>query len=150
MVILLFFTFYILSISFIFNSVFNFILRLVVITNDHLVCTYNDNQVTLVHFTKPKKNIFDKISRLEPKLSVLEICSPSGRRLEKKIQMNQCGDLVLFYFHRFFTFSSLIFTCQFFLQILIWWKTTMNEVYPWSPTIKEHDRANVHLYRLSG
>jgi hypothetical protein len=26
----------------------------------------------------------------------------------------------------------------------------MNEVYPWSPTVKEHDRANVHLYRLTG
>lgn len=26
----------------------------------------------------------------------------------------------------------------------------MNEVYPWSPTVKEHDRANIHLYRLIG
>ena len=80
----------------------NFVLKLlmyvftVVITNDHLVCTYNDNQVTLVHFTKPKKHIFDKITRLEPKLSVLEICSPNGRRLEKKVQINQTGDLVRF------------------------------------------------------
>lgn len=26
----------------------------------------------------------------------------------------------------------------------------MNEVYPWSPAVKEHDRANIHLYRLIG
>lgn len=26
----------------------------------------------------------------------------------------------------------------------------MNEVYPWSPAVKDHDRANVHLYRLTG
>lgn len=26
----------------------------------------------------------------------------------------------------------------------------MNEVYPWSPSVKEHDRANIHLYRLIG
>lgn len=36
------------------------------------------------------------------------------------------------------------------LQILIWWKSTINEVYPWSPAVKEHDRANIHLYRLIG
>lgn len=35
-------------------------------------------------------------------------------------------------------------------QILVWWKSTMNEVYPWSPAVKDHDRANVHLYRLTG
>ncbi|KZC05895.1 WD repeat-containing and planar cell polarity effector protein fritz [Dufourea novaeangliae] len=36
------------------------------------------------------------------------------------------------------------------IDILIWWKSTMNEVYPWSPAVKEHDRANIHLYRLIG
>ncbi|XP_008214857.1 WD repeat-containing and planar cell polarity effector protein fritz isoform X1 [Nasonia vitripennis] len=99
----------------------------VIITKNYLICTYNDTQVTLVSFFKPKRNIFDKISRLDPKLSTFDICGPSGRRLEKKIQHNKTEDL-----------------------ILIWWKSTMNEVYPWSPTVKEHDRANVHLYRLTG
>ncbi|XP_015586643.1 WD repeat-containing and planar cell polarity effector protein fritz isoform X2 [Cephus cinctus] len=99
----------------------------VIITKNHLICTYNDSQVTLVHFTKPKRHIFEKISRLEPKFLTIDLSCHSGRRLDKKIQVNKSSDL-----------------------ILIWWKSTMNEVYPWSPAIKEHDRANVHLYRLTG
>ncbi|XP_051174546.1 WD repeat-containing and planar cell polarity effector protein fritz [Leptopilina boulardi] len=99
----------------------------VVITKNHLVCTYNDSQVTMVHFTKTKRHFFDKISRLEPKINSFELCGPSNRRLDKKIQSNRSGDL-----------------------ILIWWKSAMNEIYPWSPTIKEHDRANVQIHRLNG
>ena len=66
----------------------------VVITKNYLICTYNDTQVTLVNFLKPKKSAFDKISRLDPKLSTFDICGPSGRRLEKKIEHNRTDDLV--------------------------------------------------------
>ncbi|XP_046472035.1 WD repeat-containing and planar cell polarity effector protein fritz isoform X1 [Neodiprion pinetum] len=99
----------------------------VIITKSHLMCTYNDNQVTLVHFTKPKRHMFEKMSRLDPKLVLFDLSGPSGRRLDKKIQFNKTGDL-----------------------IVVWWKSTVNEVFPWSPVVKEHDRANVHLYRLIG
>ncbi|XP_033333987.1 WD repeat-containing and planar cell polarity effector protein fritz isoform X2 [Megalopta genalis] len=99
----------------------------VLITKSYVLCTYNDNQVSLVHFTRSKKHVFDKISKLEPKLSTIDLFGPNGRRLDKKVQTNKCNDL-----------------------ILIWWKSTMNEVYPWSPAVKEHDRANIHLYRLVG
>ncbi|XP_048505297.1 WD repeat-containing and planar cell polarity effector protein fritz isoform X2 [Athalia rosae] len=99
----------------------------VIITKSHFLCTYNDNQVTLVYFTKPKRHVFEKISRLDPKLLLFELTGPNGRRLDKKIHFNKTADL-----------------------ILIWWKSTMNEVFPWSPVVKEHDRANVHLYRLIG
>ncbi|OAD59680.1 WD repeat-containing and planar cell polarity effector protein fritz [Eufriesea mexicana] len=99
----------------------------VIITKNYILCTYNDNQVTVVHFTRSKRHVFDKINKLEPKLSTIDLFGPNGRRLDKKVQTNKCGDL-----------------------ILIWWKSTMNEVYPWSPAVKEHDRANIHLYRLLG
>lgn len=99
----------------------------VVITKNHLVIAYNDSQVTLVNFTKSQRNFLDKISRVEPKINSFELCGPTSRRLDKKIQTNRSGDL-----------------------ILIWWKSAMNEIYPWSPTIKEHDRANVQIYRLNG
>nr|XP_034181788.1 WD repeat-containing and planar cell polarity effector protein fritz isoform X2 [Osmia lignaria] len=99
----------------------------VIITKNYIFCTYNDNQVTHIHFTRSKRHIFDKINKLEPKLSTIDLFGPNGRRLDKKIQTNKCGDL-----------------------ILIWWKSTINEVYPWSPAVKEHDRANIHLYHLIG
>lgn len=66
----------------------------VIITKSHLLCTYNDNQVTLVHFTKPKRHVFEKMSRLDPKLLLFDLTGPNGRRLDKKIQFNKTGDLV--------------------------------------------------------
>ncbi|KAL0112775.1 hypothetical protein PUN28_012206 [Cardiocondyla obscurior] len=99
----------------------------VIITKSHLVCTYNDNMVTLVYFTKSKTHIFDKISKLEPKLITTDLFISNGRRLDKKIQVNKSADL-----------------------ILIWRKSTMNEVYPWSPAVKQYHRANMHLFRLTG
>ncbi|XP_011310420.1 WD repeat-containing and planar cell polarity effector protein fritz isoform X2 [Fopius arisanus] len=98
-----------------------------IITRENLVCAQNDSQITILHFTKSKRLGFEKIGKLEPKLITVDLSGPSGRRIEKKICVNRTGDLVL-----------------------IWWKSTSNDVYPWSPAMKEHDRANVHLYRLRG
>jgi hypothetical protein len=60
------------------------------------MCSYNDNQITLIYFTKPviKYNMPEKLSRLEPKLQVLELAGPSGRRLERKLSCNVAGDMV--------------------------------------------------------
>ncbi|KAL6439873.1 hypothetical protein ACFW04_004118 [Cataglyphis niger] len=99
----------------------------VIITKNHLVCIYNDNLVTLVYFTKAKTHVFDKINKLEPKLITTDLFVPNGRRLDKKIQVNKSADL-----------------------ILIWRKSTMNEVFPWSPAMKQYHRANMHLFRLTG
>ncbi|XP_032668445.1 WD repeat-containing and planar cell polarity effector protein fritz [Odontomachus brunneus] len=99
----------------------------VIITKSHIVCTYNDNEVTVVYLTKPKSHVFDSISKLEPKLITTDVFVPNGRKLDKKVQVNKSEDL-----------------------ILIWWKSTMNEVYPWSPAMREYHRANMHLFRLTG
>jgi hypothetical protein len=69
----------------------------VIITKSHLICTYNDNLVTLVYFTKAKMHIFDKINKLEPKLITTDLFVPNGRRLDKKIQVNKSTDLVIAY-----------------------------------------------------
>lgn len=68
----------------------------VVFTKTHLMCSYNDNQITLIYFTKPavKYNMPEKLSRLEPKLQVLELAGPSGRRLDRKLSCNVTGDMV--------------------------------------------------------
>lgn len=70
----------------------------VIFTKSHLICSYNDNQITLIYFTKPtiKRNIPDKLSRLDPKLQVLELAGPSGRRLERKLSCNVSGDMVCY------------------------------------------------------
>lgn len=66
----------------------------VIITKNHIVCTYNDNEVTVVYLTKPKSHVFDNINKLEPKLITTDIFVPNGRKLDKKIQVNKSEDLV--------------------------------------------------------
>nr|CAD7399465.1 unnamed protein product [Timema cristinae] len=101
----------------------------VVLTRTHLICSYNDNQLTMVYFSKPtmKVNSPEKLSRLEARVQLLELAGPSGRRLERKLSCNLSGDMVL-----------------------VWWRCTRDEVYPWSPIVKDQDRANVHVYSVSG
>lgn len=67
-----------------------------VVTNTHALCSYNDNQVTLVYFTKPalKNGAVRKWSSLDAKLQVVELAGPSGRRLERKLSVNTSGDMV--------------------------------------------------------
>lgn len=36
-----------------------------------------------------------------------------------------------------------------FEQLLIWWRCSRDEVYPWSPQVKDQDRANVHVYSIN-
>lgn len=101
----------------------------VLITRTNLLCTYNDNQITVLHFTKPSvsHSVAEKLHRLEPRLLVAELAGPAGRKLERKMSTNVGGD-----------------------KLLVWWRCTRDEVYPWSPLVKDQDRANIHVYTLSG
>lgn len=101
----------------------------VLITKQHIVVAYNQNQITFVYLQKPslRRNAPDKIARLEPKIFHIIIGGPGlGRRLSRRIACNVSFDL-----------------------IAIWTKSSQNEVYPWRPTVRDQDRANVHLYKLS-
>lgn len=37
-----------------------------------------------------------------------------------------------------------------FPQVLVWWKCAQDEVYPWSPVVRDCDRANLLVYSLTG
>ncbi|KAK7873024.1 hypothetical protein R5R35_000322 [Gryllus longicercus] len=101
----------------------------VVFTKTHIVCSYNDNQITLVYLSKPcvRPTGPEKLSRLDPRLHTVELAGPSGRRLERRLSANTSGDTVL-----------------------VWWRCGRDEVYPWSPVVRDQDRANVHVYSISG
>lgn len=102
---------------------------LVLSTKTHLLISYNENQVSLINFSKPctKFNIPQKLTKLEPKVQIVDLSGPTGRRLDRRLSSNKSGDM-----------------------ILTWWHSTRNEVYPWSPLVKDEDRANVHIYSLIG
>ena len=100
---------------------------LVVFTRSHIIISYNENQVTIVHYTKPhsKLNLPQKLIKLAPKVQLADLCGPTGRRLERHLSCNKSENM-----------------------LLTWWYSTRNEVYPWSPSVKDEDRANIHIYSL--
>ena len=69
-------------------------------TKSHLICSFNDSQLTLVYFAKPtlKRSTPKSFSRLDPRLSTIELAGPAGRRLERKLACNVSGDMVSFNF----------------------------------------------------
>ncbi|XP_063240270.1 WD repeat-containing and planar cell polarity effector protein fritz [Bacillus rossius redtenbacheri] len=101
----------------------------VILTQSHVIVSYKDNQMTVVHLARAglRRGAPEKLGRLEPRLQVLELAGPAGRRLERRLSSSLSGDMVL-----------------------VWWRCARDEVYPWSPVVKDQDRANVHVYSVSG
>uniref|UniRef100_A0A6B2E8R7 Uncharacterized protein n=1 Tax=Phlebotomus kandelakii TaxID=1109342 RepID=A0A6B2E8R7_9DIPT len=100
----------------------------VLMTRLHILIAYNQNQITFVYLQKPslRRSMPEKISRMEPKIFNIIIGGPQGRKLPRQISCNVSCDLVA-----------------------IWTRSSQNEVYPWRPTVRDQDRANIHIYKLS-
>ncbi|XP_008470303.1 WD repeat-containing and planar cell polarity effector protein fritz [Diaphorina citri] len=45
--------------------------------------------------------------------------------------------------------AHLLRLCTEDVNVLSWWRCTRDEVYPWTPVVKDVDRANIHVYSLS-
>lgn len=101
----------------------------VIITQAHILISYNENQITFVHLQKPtsRKNNLEKISLMDPKIYNVIIGGPTTRKIPKHLVCSSSHDLVI-----------------------VWTKSSQNEVYPWRPTVKDQDRANLHVYKLNG
>ena len=35
-------------------------------------------------------------------------------------------------------------------QVSVWWKYSDDDVFPWSPLVKDIDRANIHIFHING
>lgn len=68
----------------------------------------------------------EKIARMDPKIVNILINGPPSRHLARHFACNGSGDL-----------------------LAVWTKSSQNEVYPWRPTVRDQDRANVNVYRIS-
>lgn len=100
----------------------------VVITRLNILISYNVNQITFVHLQKPnlKKNAPEKISKMDPKIFNIIISGSHARRIPRHLACNNSNDI-----------------------LAIWTKSSQNEVYPWRPTVRDQDRANIHIYRIN-
>ncbi|XP_064115601.1 WD repeat-containing and planar cell polarity effector protein fritz homolog isoform X2 [Macrobrachium nipponense] len=101
----------------------------VVITKHHILFSYNECRISMVHLTRipSEGQALERLSHTDPRLQTCEVAGPSGRRFERKLSANINGDMVV-----------------------VWWKTSEDEVYPWSPLARDRDRANVLVYGLNG
>ncbi|XP_042879411.1 WD repeat-containing and planar cell polarity effector protein fritz homolog isoform X2 [Penaeus japonicus] len=99
----------------------------VVITRHHMIFSYNECRLTVVHLTRPppEGHILERLTATDPKIYTCEVAGPSGRRFERKLSANLSGDM-----------------------LVVWWQTSEDEVYPWSPLAKDRDRANILVYSL--
>lgn len=92
-----------------------------------IIVTYLESRVTLVTFGKPGNSVFENIAQCEPKVHLLDLLGPPGRRLSRKVLLSHDSS-----------------------QCLFWWSLSGQEVFPWAPHLKEEDRANVMLYSFKG
>jgi len=90
-----------------------------------VVLAYSSNIISLVSLHKPVGHP-EKLTRQDPRLSNFELGGPSGRRLERKLSISLEQNLVL-----------------------VWWRYSQNEVYPWSPMTKDCERANLLIYTIN-
>ncbi|KAJ6646803.1 WD repeat-containing and planar cell polarity effector protein fritz [Pseudolycoriella hygida] len=99
----------------------------VVLTRMHAIIAYAQNQLTFVYLQKPnmKRSAPEKISRMDPKIFNVIINGPT-RTIPRHLACNYSFDL-----------------------LVVWTKSSQNEVYPWRPTVRDQDRANVHVYKIS-
>ncbi|XP_061172893.1 WD repeat-containing and planar cell polarity effector protein fritz homolog [Saccostrea echinata] len=69
----------------------------------------------------------EKLSVWEPKITQIDIPGPVGRRIERLLSANTRLDM-----------------------LLVWWPTSSEEAWPWSPMSSEKDRANMIVLSIHG
>ena len=87
---------------------------------------YNTNQITVVNLQKPKRHSGpEKIANMEPKIFHVLIPGPTERKIARHLVVNSSFDL-----------------------IVVWTKSSQNELFPWRPTVRDQDQANMHAFKL--
>ncbi|KAH8269322.1 hypothetical protein KR018_003663 [Drosophila ironensis] len=98
-------------------------------TRSHIVLAYNTNQLTVVHLQRPncRSQGPEKIANMDPRIFHVIIPGASDRKLARHLTVNGSFDL-----------------------FVVWTQSSQNEVYPWRPTIRDQDRANIHVFKIKG
>lgn len=68
----------------------------VVMTKQHLIYSYNECRLSVVHLTRPPPEgyVLERLSTMDPKIHTCEVAGPSGRRFERMLSANLSGDMV--------------------------------------------------------
>ncbi|SPP82300.1 WD repeat-containing and planar cell polarity effector protein fritz [Drosophila guanche] len=98
-------------------------------TRSHIVLAYNTNQLTVVHLQRPNARSQgpEKIANMDPRIFHVIIPGATERKLSRHLTVNGSYDL-----------------------FVVWTQSSQNEVYPWRPTVRDQDRANIHVFKIKG
>ena len=97
------------------------------LTSSCIALTYLEAKVTLITFGRPVSLAScEPLVNFDPKIHHLDLHCPPGRRNDRRIVLSPDTS-----------------------QLCVWWSVGGQEVYPWSPELKEEDRANLALVSLS-
>jgi len=95
-------------------------------TSKCIIAAYLESRISVVTFGRSIEFVkCDSIIQWDPKLHILDLPSPPGRRLDRRLILSPDS-----------------------YQLVVWWPIGSQEVFPWSPQLKEEDRANLILYSL--
>lgn len=96
-------------------------------TKKHILVSYDLNQITFVSMQIPnvKRIMPEKISKCDPKIFNIIINGSATKKISRHLACNKVEDL-----------------------LAVWTKSSQNEVFPWRPSVNDHDRANIHIYKL--
>lgn len=99
----------------------------VIIARQYIIISYDDNQITYVYLSKASlQNSSLKISSADPKIFQIIIGGGQTKKINRNLVANMSSDL-----------------------IAIWTKSSQNEFFPWRPSVKDQERANLHIYKLN-
>uniref|UniRef100_T1JGE4 SAYSvFN domain-containing protein n=1 Tax=Strigamia maritima TaxID=126957 RepID=T1JGE4_STRMM len=103
----------------------------VVSSTDGIVFSYVEPKLIRIQFNKKQtletNKKIEKLSAVDPKITSLDLLGPTGRRLERKLSRSSNNDF-----------------------LLVWWRISSNEVWPWTPLTIEKERANLQVYTING
>ncbi|XP_070067815.1 WD repeat-containing and planar cell polarity effector protein fritz isoform X2 [Drosophila takahashii] len=85
--------------------------------------------LTVVHLQRPNARSQgpEKIANMDPRIFHVIIPGATERKLSRHLTVNGSFDL-----------------------FVVWTQSSQNEVYPWRPTIRDQDRANIHVFKIKG
>lgn len=93
-----------------------------------MLCSFTDYKLGIIHFGRPFDRTLNKWSLLEPKVGLSDYNNSTiNKKSVHKSTLNVSASMMA-----------------------TWSKSSLNEVYPWNPLVKDEHKANVRVYKIIG
>ncbi|XP_015926495.2 WD repeat-containing and planar cell polarity effector protein fritz homolog [Parasteatoda tepidariorum] len=105
-----------------------------IIVNNNIYVTYCEPKLTLINLNQDHSSLSSKILGLkkgilagsEVKINHFDLIGPCNKSIERKLSLNTSND-----------------------NLLVWWKSNSDDVFPWVPVAYSTDRINMTVYDIN-